>query len=179
MKNCTRLLACCLALVLPFCGIHAQGTTIKYTESKTEQTAQDPGPGYRFVLQEAYFPDHAVAGHMFAFKVHLENKGYISPAAGRPVLLVLRNVETGKEYSVKCQADIRKWTTSPGGFDWREMLKLPASMPPGKYSLYLAIPSKYGTLAKDPQYSIRLANESCWEEDTGYNRMNYILTVLR
>ncbi len=133
--------------------------------------------GYRFVLREAYFPEHAVAGHMFAFNIHLENVGYASPFNPRPAILILRNLETGKEYPIKCRADIRTWFS--GGFDWREMLNLPANMTAGKYSLYLNFPDKFLTLTKRPEYSIRLANEDCWEESTGYNRLNCIMTVLR
>ena len=179
MKNCIPLAAFCVALSMSFQSVNAQGMTVKYVENKTDLPGAKKDPGYRFVMHEAYFPDHAVAGHMFAFKVHLENKGYISPSRSRPIMLILRNVKTGKEYSVRCQADIRHWAAGGGGFDWREMLKLPASIPAGKYGLFLDLPSKYGSLAKDPEYSIRMANEDCWEENTGYNKLNCTLIVQR
>ncbi len=132
--------------------------------------------GYRFVLREAYFPAYAVAGHIFAFNMHIDNTGFASPFNPRPALIILRNLENGREFSVKCRVDIRTWYS--GGFDWRETLKLPADIPAGKYSLFLNLPDKYLSLTQRPEYSIRLANEDCWEESTGYNKLNYILTVM-
>jgi hypothetical protein len=51
-------------------------------------------------------------------------------------------------------------------------------MPAGKYDLLLAFPDKYPSLAKRPEYSIRLANEDCWEPITGYNDLRVAVTVL-
>ena len=44
----------------------------------------------------------------------------------------------------------------------------------GDYKLYLNLPDPYPTLHDDPRYSIRLANDSVWDEATGYN---YLTTV--
>ena len=44
----------------------------------------------------------------------------------------------------------------------------------GDYKLYLNLPDPYPSLHEDPRYSIRLANDSVWEEATGYN---YLTTI--
>jgi len=133
--------------------------------------------GYRFILREAHFPATAIAGHSFSFNIQLQNAGYASPYNPRMVLLIFRNQENGNEIAVTCKADVRTWFS--GEVVWRETLQLPAGMPAGKYNLFLHFPDKYPSIAKRPEYSIRLANEDCWETNTGYNRLNYTLTVKR
>jgi hypothetical protein len=131
--------------------------------------------GYRFILREAHFPATATAGHSFPFSIQLQNAGYASPYNPRRVLLILRNQENENGFAVTCKADVRTWFS--GEVSWRETLQLPADMPAGKYSLFLDLPDKYLSIAKRPEYSIRLANQDCWEMNTGYNKLNYILTV--
>jgi hypothetical protein len=67
--------------------------------------------------------------------------------------------------------DIRK------SLNWSNDLLLPASTPPGRYELLLALPDSYAEIARRPEYSIQLANKDCWEAATGYNRLNFELTV--
>jgi hypothetical protein len=131
--------------------------------------------GYRFILREAQFPVSSTAGHPFSFSMQLQNAGYASPYNPRTVQLIFRNQENGKELVLTCKADVRTWFS--GEISWRETLQLPADMPAGKYSLFLDLPDKYLSIAKWPGYSIRLANQDCWEANTGYNKLDYILTV--
>ncbi len=133
--------------------------------------------GYRFLLREAHLPVDAVAGHAFSFTMQIRNDGYASPFNARPLLLILRNQRNGKEFALTCKADIRVWFS--GNIGCKETLKLPADMPAGKYELFLDFPDSYPSIAKRPEYSIRLANEDCWEMNTGYNKLNYVLTVKR
>ena len=44
----------------------------------------------------------------------------------------------------------------------------------GDYKLYLNLPDPYPTLHDDPRYSIRLANDSVWDEATGYNLLTTV-----
>ncbi|MHA4810281.1 DUF4832 domain-containing protein [Flavitalea flava] len=133
--------------------------------------------GYRLLLQEVHFPTEAVAGHSFSFSMQIRNDGYASPFNARPLQLILRNQDNGKELTLPCQADLRTWFS--GNITWKETLKLPGDMPPGKYELLLALPDPYPSLTKRPAYCIRLANEDCWEMNTGYNKLNFVLTVKR
>ena len=44
----------------------------------------------------------------------------------------------------------------------------------GEYNVYLNLPDPYDTLHDNPAFSIRLANENMWEEETGYNYLTSI-----
>ncbi|MES1221504.1 MAG: DUF4832 domain-containing protein [Bacteroidota bacterium] len=131
--------------------------------------------GYRFVLLNSSFPSSVKAGATVSFSVNLVNRGYASPYNPRPAILVLRNKESGKEYSITCKADIRFWFT--GDVNWKESVQLPTSLPKGKYELLLNLPDKYSSLSQRPEYSIRLANENVWEEKTGYNNLGQVITI--
>ena len=49
-------------------------------------------------------------------------------------------------------------------------IKLPAEAT-GKCMLYLNLPDPEETLHDNPLFSIRLANDDVWEEETGYNKI--------
>ena len=133
--------------------------------------------GYRLLLREAKLPDVALVGRAFTFTIQIRNDGYASPFNSRPLLLVLRNKQNGKEYALPCKADVRTWFS--GDTEWKERLTLPADVETGKYEMFLNLPDPYPSLAKRPEYSIRLANEDGWEEKTGYNKLHAVLTVRR
>jgi len=131
--------------------------------------------GYRFVLHEASFPVKVKKGKRFNVNVDIENSGYASPFNPRRLWLVLRNQVTGKEYFLLSQVDIRFWVS--GKIKWVEKMKVPASLPAGKYQLLLNLPDNYASISKRPEYSIRLANENLWEPNTGYNRLGHSISV--
>ncbi len=131
--------------------------------------------GYRFVLRSATFPKSGRAGSKLHVHIFLENIGYASPFNPRPVQLVLRNVSDRKVHSFEFKTDLRYWFT--GKIELDGLFLLPAHLLPGKYELLLNLPDKYPSLAGRPEYSIRLANENCWEENTGFNRLNGVLTI--
>jgi hypothetical protein len=131
--------------------------------------------GYRFTLSEGLFPAKASAGHDFSFTIRLQNDGYASPYNPRPVFMIFRNRKNGTEFAVACSADARTWFS--GATEWKETIHLPALMPAGNYDLLLDLPDKYPSIAKNPAYSIRLANNGCWENNTGFNNLNFTLVV--
>jgi Domain of unknown function (DUF4832)/Domain of unknown function (DUF4874) len=131
--------------------------------------------GYRFVLTETHMPARAASGQPLSFTIHLLNAGYASPYNPRAVLLILRNRTTGTEYPLSCQADPRKWYS--GKIVWNETLQLSSDLPGGTYDLFLALSDEDPSLAKRPEYSIRLANEETWEPATGYNNLHCSITV--
>jgi hypothetical protein len=131
--------------------------------------------GYRFVLRSAKFPAHATPGGAFTFTIKLDNVGYASPYNPRPVQLILKSPE--REFIISSHADPRHWFTGPN--QWQETLTLPKDIAPGKYVLLLNFPDKYSTIAKRPEYSIRLANDEVWEPATGYNNLHVNIKVAR
>jgi hypothetical protein len=133
--------------------------------------------GYRLVLKDARFPRRAVAGRLLAFDLHLENVGYASPYNPRSVQLVLRNRNSRIETLISSGVDVRRWYS--GDIRWKEVLKLPADLPAGDYDVLLALRDPYPAIAQRPEYSIRLANENCWEAATGYNDLHVRLTIFK
>jgi Domain of unknown function (DUF4832)/Domain of unknown function (DUF4874) len=133
--------------------------------------------GYRLVLLNASFPAAVKAGGSLTFSINLVNRGYAAPFNPRPVVLVIRNKNTGKHYFFTCKADIRYWFS--GTINWKESILLPASLPQGRYELLLNLPDKYSSLSQRPEYSIRFANENIWEEKTGYNDLKQVISITR
>ncbi|TZF86501.1 DUF4832 domain-containing protein (plasmid) [Pedobacter sp. BS3] len=131
--------------------------------------------GYRFVLQNAIFPDAVTAGNNFAFTINLINKGYASPYNARPVQLLLRKAGTQEVTTLAIDTDIRKWYT--GTVKLESAVTIPANLEKGEYELLLNLPDAYESIAARPEYSIRLANNNVWEETTGYNKLNYKIQV--
>ncbi len=131
--------------------------------------------GYRFVLSEAQFASHGIAGQPYRFMLKMINAGYASPYNPRPAYLIFRNQATKKEFALQIPADTRTWY--PGETLISPSLLLPANMPAGKYDLFLSLPDRYPALSQRPEYSIRLANEDCWEPATGYNKLNFTVIL--
>ena len=131
--------------------------------------------GYRFVLKDGTFPKSGQVGQSFSFSLNIENKGYASPYNKRPVKLLFRNRNNGKEYSNVLTTDVRKWF--PGSVSITEKIMLSADMERGSYDLFLFLPDYYPSIANKPEYAIRLANANTWEETTGYNNLNTTVDV--
>lgn len=104
------------------------------------------------------------------------NDGFASPYNPRAVELVLRHAVTGVEHILPLNADPRFWT---GGET--QTLDLPVAVPsdlvPGIYAAFLNLPDPEAALRRNPDYSIRLANESLWEASTGYNSLQATISV--
>jgi hypothetical protein len=54
---------------------------------------------------------------------------------------------------------------------------MPEGIEPGDYELLLHLADPYPSIHDRPEYSIRLANQGLWEAETGYNKLNTIVTV--
>ncbi len=131
--------------------------------------------GYRFVLKSASLPQNIQKGKLFFVQLQLQNKGYATPFNPRTVQLILRNRQTGKIFSFAFKTQIQKWFT--GKIQIAQSFSLPSVIPDGKYEILFSLPDEYQSLKNNPAYSIRLANENMWEESTGYNKLNYIVTL--
>jgi len=131
--------------------------------------------GYRFVLKETSFPKSVAGGKTFAFTLKLENVGYASPYNSRPMYLIFRSNTDGTEQRVALTTDVRKLYS--GAHIATENITLPEGIKKGSYQLFLSLPDAYPSIAKRPDYAIRLANERVWEEATGYNNLNAAVEV--
>ena len=65
-------------------------------------------------------------------------------------------------------SDPRFWMPEYGTISIEKKITLPSDVS-GQVSLHLNLPDGRENLAEEPKFSIRLANENMWDEDTGYN----------
>lgn len=131
--------------------------------------------GYRFVLSQSAFPQHVKKGERFAFSIQLINRGFSSPYNNRPVALVFRNLDNGSLHHQTIDTQIQRWY--PGEILLEQHTVLSESLERGRYEVLMNMPDQYQSIAGNPDYSIRLANERTWEEDTGYNKLNQVIEV--
>jgi len=72
--------------------------------------------------------------------------------------------------------DPRTWyTENPTSIN--QLIGIPTNIPTGQFELLLNLPDEYPALAPRPEYSIQLANLNLWEPLTGFNKLNFVVTV--
>ena len=133
------------------------------------------GLGYRFELEEARLPEAVAEGSEFVMEFDVENVGFARAHGERPVEVVFRGGD-GRAFAIDTGVDARDWddgevTTVAIGFD------LPDEMTAGDYEVLLNLPDPSEELEDDARYSIRLANEGAWEEETGFNALGATVRV--
>jgi hypothetical protein len=120
--------------------------------------------GYRFVLTEGSLPDAVRPGGSFVVALTLTNEGFAAPFNPRPLRLVIDG--PGGRFEVTLPDDVRHWL--PGEHELVARLGLPA-LDPGEYTVSLWLPSSEASVASDPAFSIRLANQGVWDASAGSN----------
>lgn len=154
--------------------LHWSYLNLGYRESVTNMWRKDGSMttiqrrlGYRLALEKVVLTAKPKAGKSFEAYCVLNNRGFAAPMNKRDVELVFVNAATGKKHVFPQTVDPRFWMAGETQkFTLACTLK---DMEPGNYKLYLNLPDPYPSLHNDPRYSIRLANENVWEEETGYN----------
>ena len=132
--------------------------------------------GYRFVLNKTIFPTKAVkAGKQFSFCIFLNNIGYASPYNERPAYIIMKNNNTGQIFQFDTDIDVRRWYS--GYISVKQSITTKNDMPKGIYDMYLFLPDKYASISNRVEYAIRLANDNVWDNATGYNKLNFSITV--
>ena len=134
--------------------------------------------GYRLRLQQASVPKVRRRGSALYGSIRIANDGFAGLYNPRSVELVLRHRLSKAETIVPLAADPRRWESGKSvTLVLRE--RLPASLEPGAYDLFLNLPDASARLRKRPEYSVRMANEGTWEAATGYNKLGLAITVRR
>ena len=127
--------------------------------------------GYRLVGTDIATTKDPQAGQDLKVVLTLINEGFSSPKNPRDIEMLLVNAADSTDVvSINPACDPRFWF--PEGEHQVEVTFHPEKA--GDYKIYLNLPDPKPTLHKDPRFSIRLANENCWDEKTGYN---YLTTV--
>ena len=123
--------------------------------------------GYRLTLTEVSHTKTPVAGKNFKVVVNLKNTGFAAPVNPRKVEFILVD-GTGNKKTYKCSdIDPRYWFAGED-ISINKILVIPEDAV-GECKLYLNLPDGKATLHNNPRFSIRLANDGIWDEETGYN----------
>jgi hypothetical protein len=123
--------------------------------------------GYRLSLTKASFTSRPKAGKEFDIFLHIKNSGYASPMNPRDFEFVLMDSEGNRHIYRYDDIDPRFWMAGETTVISRT-ITLPEDAE-GEYTLYLNLPDGRASLRNNPRYSIRLANDDIWDEQTGYN----------
>ncbi len=132
--------------------------------------------GYRFSLVSGNYPTTATRGAAMPVEITIKNEGWAAPYNPRSVELVLRHTTSGAVYRFSLSADPRRW--APGtNTTLSQSITLPTTLPTGSYALLLNLPDPAASLNTRPEYAIQLANANAWEATTGFNALNWTVTV--
>ncbi len=125
--------------------------------------------GYRLSLTDVYHSSTKGDENTIRVVVKLKNTGFAAPTNPRNVELVLVDTESRKLVFELDDIDPRYWFAGET-ITIDETLTLPKSVS-DHFSVYLNLPDPEPTLKDNPAFSIRLANDGVWNEETGYNKL--------
>ncbi len=125
--------------------------------------------GYRFVLEEGRFTETPKAGNPLKIILKIRNDGFASAMNPRDVEFVLTAKDGSVVKTYKVDSDPRFWMPEETA-TINQTIDLPSGLS-GEYTLCLNLPDPCETLHNNPMFSIRLANEGTWQEETGYNTL--------
>lgn len=126
--------------------------------------------GYRLSLTEVYHSSGSYAGEDFKVKIGIKNSGFAAPMNPRGIELVLIDGNgTKTTYDLSSNVDPRYWFAGDT-YTFETTIKLPSNAK-GDCVLYLNLPDPMSTLKSNPLFSIRLANDGIWNDETGYNKL--------
>lgn len=158
-----------------FCGSeYAPETTDKWRDEGTFDEL-NRRMGYRYQLVNATLPDNIEQGGTAGITLNIRNTGYAPLYNERHVYIVLKN--NSGTYPVMLQTDPRRWLPNDAVTTISEQITLPTDIPAGTYQLYLHMPDAYASLAADPRFAVRFANNGVWDAATGMNSLNATVTV--
>ena len=128
--------------------------------------------GYRLVGKEVVTTKNPKAGEKLDVVLTLVNEGFAAPKNPRNIqMLLINKTDSSEILTITPDCDPRFW--GPEGEH-----KISVSFRPtkaGEYKVCLYLPDPKPTLANDPRFAIRLANQDCWDEETGYNCLTTII----
>lgn len=124
--------------------------------------------GYRLSLANVYHSPAPVAGSEMRVVVEVKNSGFSAPINPRAVELVI--VDGKGKKTVYPQDDDPRFWFAGDTVTLDKVITLPADAS-GDCKLYLNLPDPKETLYDNPLFSIRLANDDIWDDETGYNKV--------
>lgn len=132
--------------------------------------------GYRFQLQKAVLRDSIAPGGTFNLQFELYNEGFASPYNPRNLEIVLRDTSTKETWRIVTDEDPRYWMSGDTvSVDITAGINF--DLPQGKYEVFMHLADPEEQLHDRSEYAIRLANVDVWEDSTGFNKLNHIITI--
>jgi hypothetical protein len=132
--------------------------------------------GYRFELR--YIDRQIVVkkGEAYSIKCLIYNSGFAAPYNPRDVyLLLLANDGSEVQRTKLVNIDPRFWMSNT--YQRIDMvLPIPNNLPSGNYKVALSLSDPKPTIAANPDYSIRFANQNTWDAERGCN-MLFIIAI--
>ena len=125
--------------------------------------------GYRLHVSDLYHTPAPAADSDMRVVLQIKNTGFSAPINPRAVELVIVDGKGNTTVYEQKDVDPRYWFAGET-VTLDKVIKLPADAS-GECTLYLNLPDPKATLHDNPLFSIRLANEDSWVEETGYNKV--------
>ena len=133
--------------------------------------------GYRLAMKEATYSSSVNKGDPFTFNCRINNTGYASFYRARKVKLVLRKQGSGETYVLPVNEDPRHWYPEDSPHEITLSAGIGENVPVGTYDLLFHMPDANENLSKIPAYAVKLAHDSMWETNTGYNDLGISVTI--
>jgi hypothetical protein len=132
--------------------------------------------GYRIQLISGSYSTKHIPGSSLTASIKLTNVGFSAMYNPRKLQLVLISSDDSSKWIASLPEDPRTWKPLQT-VTLNETVALPTDIPAGKYNLYLFLPDVEASLADNPLYAVRLANNNTWESTTGYNNLGVQITI--
>lgn len=126
--------------------------------------------GYRLVLNNSTFN---LQGANLSVQITLTNEGYARVFKERKVYLVLKNNTTSQKTSFLLNTDCRTWENTANITATVDLSALPV----GNYTSFLHLPDSESTIASNPKYAIRFANNNVWDATEGMNNLLQTVSI--
>jgi hypothetical protein len=120
--------------------------------------------GYRLTLDSLVHSIESTPGSPLKLQLRGRNVGFAAPINPREVVIILTSATDGRKWTVALDVDPRGWLDT---FEVDAFVGIPAAMPLGHYRLFLRLSDPEPRLRSRPDYSIQLANEGLYDEQTG------------
>lgn len=125
--------------------------------------------GYRISLLNSTFLN---AGDSLHINIVLKNTGFARPFKERNIYLLLKNTSTNVYFPFLIDTDFRTWADTIRLIQKINLSELPA----GEYTAYLKLPDTQTSLSDNAAYSVRMANDDVWIDNTGINDLKQTFT---
>jgi hypothetical protein len=139
--------------------------------------------GYRLQLDAIAHASAVVAGESVAFQVDLRNVGWARVFSNRNLVVTLKHKTTGTRVS-GAAGNLRELASQANASTRLSVnVAVPASAPAGDYEVHLSAPDVFASLANDPRFAVRFANDDkppqsqAWDSGLGAFKTGTVVTV--